>query len=135
MATVAIANLPYADNLRVAKIVEDGIPARALKAFGAALRLPIPALAGLVLMSPRTLERRIADNATLEVEESERVVRIGRIYAKARDVLEDPTEVTHWLNEPVTALGGKTPLELSRTEPGARAVEQLLGRIEHGVFS
>jgi uncharacterized protein (DUF2384 family) len=32
-------------------------------------------------------------------------------------------------------LGGKTPLEYADTEPGAREVEDLLGRLEHGVFS
>jgi putative toxin-antitoxin system antitoxin component (TIGR02293 family) len=135
MATLAIANLPYYDNLRVAKIVEGGIPARALKAFGALLSLPIPAVADLVLMSPRTLERRIADNATLEIEESERVVRLGRIFAKAKEVFEDADEAARWLNEPLEPLDGRTPLQVSRTEPGARAVEQVLGRIEHGVFS
>ncbi len=134
MTAFAITNLPYSDNLRVAEIVQKGIPARALKAFGATLSLPIPALADLVLMSTRTLERRIAENATLPVTESERVVRVGRIYTKAREVFEDDEEAAHWLNEPLGSLGGRTPLEVIRTEPGARAVEQVLGRIEHGVF-
>jgi putative toxin-antitoxin system antitoxin component (TIGR02293 family) len=40
-----------------------------------------------------------------------------------------------WLKSPQKALGGKTPLEYSDTEPGAREVEDLLGRLEHGVFS
>jgi len=32
-------------------------------------------------------------------------------------------------------LAGRTALEFARTEPGARLVEDLLGRIEEGVFS
>ena len=33
------------------------------------------------------------------------------------------------------ALGEKVPLELLVTELGAREVEALIGRLEHGVFS
>ena len=33
------------------------------------------------------------------------------------------------------ALGGATPLDFAKTEPGAREVENVLGRLEHGVFS
>jgi len=32
-------------------------------------------------------------------------------------------------------LGGETPLEYAETEVGAREVEDLLGRIEYGVYS
>ena len=31
-------------------------------------------------------------------------------------------------------LGGRTPLQMTATEPGAREVERVLGRIEHGIF-
>jgi uncharacterized protein (DUF2384 family) len=33
------------------------------------------------------------------------------------------------------ALENQTPLEYSRTELGAREVENLIGRLEHGVFA
>ena len=39
------------------------------------------------------------------------------------------------LSKPVKALGMKTPLQYAATESGAREVENLLGRLEHGVFS
>lgn len=135
MAAVAIAHLPYSDNLRVAEIVKSGIRARAVKAFAEALGLTLPAIAEVVMIPRRTLERRIADDAVLRIAESERVVRLGRIYARATEVFENEDEAARWLREPVDSLGGRTPLELSSTEPGAREVEQLLGRIEHGVFS
>ena len=40
-----------------------------------------------------------------------------------------------WLSSPQRALGGSTPLSLARTEVGAGLVEDLIGRLEHGVFS
>jgi putative toxin-antitoxin system antitoxin component (TIGR02293 family) len=40
-----------------------------------------------------------------------------------------------WLSSPQVGLGGAVPLEYAETELGAREVEHLLGRIEHGVYS
>ena len=40
-----------------------------------------------------------------------------------------------WLKEPSWALGDVTPLQYADTELGAQGVEDLLGRIEHGVFT
>ena len=132
---MTIADLPYSNNLRVADIVRNGIPARALAAFAESLSLSLGDVAQFVLIPRRTLERRMASNALLRTDESERVVRLGRLFAKAKDVFEDRDEAALWLNEPLDAFGGQTPLQLGSTEPGAREVEQILGRIEHGVFS
>jgi hypothetical protein len=40
-----------------------------------------------------------------------------------------------WFTSPKIPLDGKTPLECADTEIGAKEVEDLLGRLEHGVFS
>lgn len=40
-----------------------------------------------------------------------------------------------WMSTPRAALANQTPHEYSRTEEGAREVKDLIGRIEHGVFS
>ena len=40
-----------------------------------------------------------------------------------------------WLAAPQHGLGGAIPLDYARTEVGAREVEDLLGRIEYGVYS
>ncbi|MBL9213584.1 MAG: DUF2384 domain-containing protein [Opitutaceae bacterium] len=135
MPTLTIADLPYSNNLRVAEIVREGIPARALKTFADTLSLNLADMARFVVIPRRTLERRMAANALLRTGESERVVRLGRIFAKAKEVFEDSDEAANWLHEPLDAFGGQTPLQLTSTEPGAREVEQILGRIEHGVFS
>ena len=135
MPTLTIADLPYSNNLRVAEIVREGIPARALKSFADTLSLNLADMARFVVIPRRTLERRMAANALLRTGESERVVRLGRIFAKAKEVFEDSNEAANWLNEPLESFGGQTPLQLTSTEPGAREVEQIHGRIEHGVFS
>ncbi len=68
----------------------------------------------------------------LTIEESERVVRLTRIQARAEDVFGDVQKANRWLRESLPILDGKAPLELARTESGARLIEQLLAKIDWG---
>lgn len=60
-----------------------------------------------------------------------RLVRFMRVYGKAKQTFGD--HAVAWLQRPSTALAGAAPLALAEADPGARAVEVLLGRIDHGV--
>lgn len=62
------------------------------------------------------------------------VARVARVVALATEVLGHDAGL-RWLREPNTSLGGQIPLEMLGTDAGARQVEQIIGRIEHGVFS
>lgn len=132
--TPSLLSLPFDDNLALAGLVAKGIPAACLPGLASALGLAPAALAGLVNIAPRTLARRMERNALLKPAEAERTVRIGRLVKHATDVFAGAAAARDWFQRPLRALGGKTPLELCATEPGAREVEQALGRIEHGVF-
>lgn len=93
-------------------------------------------------------ERRLADTVDITVStltrrkragrfttsESERLYRLIRIYHRAVDVLGSEESARQWLATPVMALGWEKPLDYADTEAGAREVESVLGRIEHGVF-
>lgn len=61
--------------------------------------------------------------------------RVTRVLALAEQVLEDRERARAWLREPQHGLRGRTPVELLATEAGARKVEKLLGRIEHGFLA
>lgn len=130
-----IAQIPYTDNLRLAALVEQGLPALTLQELAIALSLSLAQIATAVQIPLRTLERRVASKARLKAAESERALRLGRLFAKAGEVFGDEDAAAEWFAHPLHALGGRSPLELCGTEPGAREVEQTLGRIEHGVFS
>lgn len=58
----------------------------------------------------------------------------ARILKLATAVFEDKQKAISWLSRPQVGLGDKVPLEMIETEDGAREVENLLGRIEHGVL-
>ena len=70
-----------------------------------------------------------------EPDESDRLLRASRVFGRALELFEgDPEAARRWLGLPQPALGGATPLAFARTEAGAREVEDLVGRLEHGVF-
>jgi putative toxin-antitoxin system antitoxin component (TIGR02293 family) len=100
-----------------------GLPYAALTAL--ATRFEIP---------PRTLARR-KKARRLSADESDRLLRLARVAARAEDVLGSQERAGAWLRGTVRALGGLRPLDLLDTDLGAQQVEQILGRIEHGVYS
>ena len=65
----------------------------------------------------------------------DRLVRTASLMARAVEVLEDERAAVRWLRSPQRALAGAVPLELAETDVGARAVDTLLGRMEHGVYT
>ena len=69
-------------------------------------------------------------------DESDRLLRATRIYAKSLDLFEgDRNAAIEWLTNLQPALGGAIPFDIARTEIGAREVEALIDRLEHGAFS
>ena len=73
--------------------------------------------------------------SVLTPSESDRTVRVARVYAGAVEMIGDRDKATEWLNTPNRALGGERPLDQLDTDTGARMVEDILGRIAYGVYS
>jgi putative toxin-antitoxin system antitoxin component (TIGR02293 family) len=91
-------------------------------------------LSSLGGITARTLARR-KESGRLETGESDRTARLSRVFAEALDLFEyDADAAREWMSRERRALGGETPWRMARTEPGAREVETLIGRLEHGVF-
>ncbi|MBW2011413.1 MAG: DUF2384 domain-containing protein [Deltaproteobacteria bacterium] len=114
--------------------LKQGLPVVVFDRLRDRLDVPEKMLASTVNIAYRTLSRRKKEGR-LKTDESERILRIARLYEKALEVFEDAGLARQWFKMPAKALGGKTPLEYADTEPGAQEVEDLLGRIEYGVFS
>lgn len=115
--------------------VEAGFPFTALEHFRKATGLPLAKITELLRIPPRTLVRRRADGK-FAPDESERLLRLSNIFELAVALFEgDRDAAINWLMSPKKALAGESPLPFSRTEVGAREVEALIGRLEHGVFS
>jgi len=91
-------------------------------------------LAALLGMSRATLHRR-KKTGHLDRAESDRLVRFVRLFSRAATALGGADGARSWLVSPAVAFHGECPLDFANTEIGAREVEALLGRLQHGVFS
>ena len=114
--------------------IKDGLPVASALAFKDALRLTNDELAALLGLSARTL-LRWSPGKKLDLASGDRLVRSARLFTIASEVLEDNDAAVQWLRTPQKALGDAVPLDLAATDVGARAVEALLGRMEHGVYT
>lgn len=120
--------------LDLVRLVREGLPPKALETVvegeilsrGEAERLVIPR---------RTLSHRKRRGESLTTTESDRLLRVVRVAALAEETFQSEEKAHGWLRDANRALGGERPLDLLETEGGARLVEQILGRIAHGVFS
>ena len=114
--------------------IHAGLSFRAVQNLQKALDVPMEKLASVLGMSRATLHRRKIQGK-IDREESEKLVRYQRLLKKAEDVFGDAKAAREWLTNRQAGLGNAVPLEFAKTEIGAREVENLLGRIEYGVYS
>ena len=114
--------------------IRAGLSFRAADKLRKSLGVSMDRLAQVLGMSRATLHRRKV-TGRLAQGESERLVRYERILQKATGAFGDEKSATAWLNHSQRALGGAVPIDFAKTEMGAREVENLLGRIEYGVYS
>jgi putative toxin-antitoxin system antitoxin component (TIGR02293 family) len=119
---------------RIIESIQNGLPVRELDDLQASLDVEIGKLASMLGISKATLHRRKAQGR-LEPAESDRVLRFARLMGKAVAVFGGIEAARQWLTSAQFGLGGAVPLDYAKTEPGAREVENLLGRIEYGVYS
>ena len=83
----------------------------------------------------RTLARRQARSEPLSIEETDKALRLERIAELAAGAFGDPTKANRWLRKSKRQLNGETPLAFLGSEAGARVVEDMLRRIEHGILA
>ncbi len=131
IAKIVAQKLPSSE---IIGAVQKGLKIVEMENLRAVLDLPMEGLAAKLGISKATLHRRKA-SGRLDPAESDRVVRFARLMGKAIEVLESEDNARKWLNSPQVGLGGAVPLDYAETEVGAREVEDLLSRIEYGVYS
>lgn len=121
--------------LEVIQEIRRGLPFARVERVLERLGFSIDEASESLGMPRRTLYRRRAERQRLDASESEKVLRLTRVAATAADVLGDEERARLWLRTANRALGGVTPASLLDTDVGAEAVLDVLGRIEHGVYS
>lgn len=113
------------------RVVRAGLPKRSLQLLARRAVEPGGSVTAFVyrVVPPATFKRR----SRLSAEESERTERLARVVALAERLWDEPRQARAFLNRPHPLLDDLTPLDVARTELGARRVEQLLHDVEHGL--
>ncbi len=130
-----LIGIKASDRLELSDKVQAGFPFKAFTILTRSMEVSNKELAELVQISARTLNRRQKEGK-LKADESDRLLRFARIFTHAVNLFEGDKEAAqNWLSADNRALKDESPLGASRTEEGAREVENLIVRLEHGVFS
>jgi putative toxin-antitoxin system antitoxin component (TIGR02293 family) len=113
-------------------LVTQGLPKHALKASVDRVCLSGEDRRKLLyrIIPEATYKRR---RVSLSADESEKAERLARIFATTEFVWNSEADARQFLNTPHPMLQGRTPLDVSMSELGARRVEELLWKLFYGI--
>lgn len=114
--------------------IRKGFPTLALDSLGQNINATSNEYARTIGLSARALSGR-RRKGLLSSFESERLLRLAQVIARAENVFDDIDKGLAWLKEPNISLGGEAPISLLDTDIGTELVTDVLGRIEHGIFA
>jgi putative toxin-antitoxin system antitoxin component (TIGR02293 family) len=135
MSQAAVASGPSNAGFRLDLAdVERGVPLATLDQFSGYSGIPLKDLLGAVIPL-RTLKHRRERKETLNIDESDRLARVARLYDLAVRVFGNPEKARLWLTRPKDRFEGRTPVTMMRSEAGGRGVEEMLYQIDEGMFA
>ena len=119
----------------IARAISTGFPTGSVPRLAEYLKVTQKDMLNFLSITTATFSRR-KEKGTLQSIESDRVYRYTSLAGLATTLFHGDTEAAiRWLEAPSYAFKGVTPLDHARTEFGAREVENLIGRIRHGIPS
>ena len=121
---------PIQGQLDLAQALEEGLPVDAVDRVSRLIAPGDPSFRDRLVARATLARRRRQERLTLE--ESERVERVARLWANAVRLFQDEEAAREFLTGKHMLLRNQRPIDLARTEAGARAVEQLMGGLEFG---
>ena len=130
-AVPSVSPLPFTFDWRE---IERGVPISMLEEFCAYSGLALKDLLEVVIPA-RTLKHRRQRQESLNLDESDRLARVARIYELAVRVYGDRDDGSKWLTGHKRRFDGKTALAMLRTETGEQAVQDFLIQIDEGYFA
>ena len=114
--------------------IERGLPLSTLEEFSAYSGIAVKELLEVVIPA-RTLKHRRQRQEPLNLDESDRLARVARMYELAVKVFGDPDKARRWLTKPKIRFDERSPLSMMHTGLGGQGVEEMLYQIDEGVFA
>jgi putative toxin-antitoxin system antitoxin component (TIGR02293 family) len=130
---VTLLGMSPATTTELFRHVDAGLPFAAVEALQARTGLSLADVGRLLFIPARTLARR-KDSKRLSSTESDRLISAARLFARVIEFFgEDATVALKWLRSPQRAFDGVVPLDMARTDFGAREIDALLFKLDHGI--
>lgn len=126
--------MPLSSEIDLINLSRKGLKKGALNSVADYLNISLEKLSGLLDISLRTLQRK-SNSDSLGLSVSEQTIEVAEVICKGIEVFGTKEQFNIWLNTPLIAINGCTPLSLLDTTFGTKIIMRLLGRLEHGVYS
>ena len=114
--------------------IRSGLPAESFVETAEQLGVSQEFLASKLGLVARTLNRKRKANENLSARESERIMRVVRVWNRARTLFRSDEAIAAWLLRPAAALDQAAPLDLLDTDVGTAEVEGLITGLAYGNF-
>ena len=117
--------------------VREGVPVADAVEVMRAWSIPVARFATVLGVSERQWGRARsgASNATLSPVASDRLVRVVRVFDHAKTIFDNQGNAVEWFVTSNPALSGEAPLSLLDTDAGVHEVDDVLTRLEFGVYA
>jgi putative toxin-antitoxin system antitoxin component (TIGR02293 family) len=124
-----------ASGFAIIEQARQGVPTHKVDQLAQLLSITFKELATLLQVAERTLHR-FRREGQLDKQASERLLLLENLAAHGLLVFDGQAEVlADWLRYPLRELKGQAPLQLLATISGFSLVDDVLTRIEYGVYS
>jgi putative toxin-antitoxin system antitoxin component (TIGR02293 family) len=130
----SILRLRTTSSAELRDAVRSGLPFSAFEALTKQLEISPQCFTAVFGIPPRTVARR-KEARHLNPQESDRLYRVASTLSQAVEVLGSIDKARLWLKTPNRALGCEMPLDLLDTDIGTRQVEEVLLRLNYGIYS
>jgi putative toxin-antitoxin system antitoxin component (TIGR02293 family) len=114
-------------------MVRMGVPRKKVTEVQAGLGLSQNIMASLLHMSERTLQR-YEDHELMDAPTTEKLLLLQNLNEHGKKVFGNEAEFTAWLHDELPSLGFKQPVSYLDTFTGIQTIDQLLGRLEWGMY-
>lgn len=114
--------------------IRNGLPAESFVQAAEKLGVSQEVLATKLGLVARTLNRKRKAHENLSPQESERILRVVRVWKRARTLFRNDHAIAEWLLRPTASLDHAAPLDLLDTDIGTAEVEGLITGLAYGNF-
>jgi putative toxin-antitoxin system antitoxin component (TIGR02293 family) len=116
-------------------LVREGLPFEYLGRIASLLQVPPGVISKAICIAPSTLARR-AKAGRFNTLESDRLIAMVAVFEDALCLFEnDVAAATEWMTSPIRGLGSKRPIDMLGARVETKAVVDLIGQLERGVFA